>query len=475
MLLRAETQRALRDFVCEKVAPELSSAIESQLGHPPSETSARIENASLALFACAELTRDAEVRENLRSVARRGMEYALHCDPDSGGLYEGLTGLVASHRVAAELFGVSLSEHIRTSLLGSVLADLEERAVECSKSEPATLEETYDLLHGWGGVLAMAQGEPGETAETLRVACERLLRSSAQEVSGYAYFRAHGPLDIEHYGEAINMGTAHGVGLLGPLLRSKALEPVAQGLVRLVVDVGAAAVGRAAATGSIFPASLPIAALDDLGGWLGARTVSARFGWCYGDPGIALVLARAHAVSQNVGFANDIERLVVRCAEGHRSAQQTLVVDASLCHGAAGNFHCLAVLYGVTRDERLLPALEFWANDVLAWSKNRQLHFLPERSGYEELQPLSLLGGWAGIALSIASGLGTIPATWDHVLCGLRAICSKATARTPTQSITSNLRTANAWARERERCHPAFACMQQRMRRRRSNDRFAIQ
>jgi hypothetical protein len=145
---------------------------------------------------------------------------------------------------------------------------------------------------------------------------------------------------------------------------------------------------------------------DDAAAWLLERELRCRDGfstqaggdrrartaWCYGDPGVAVMLVRA-------GHLDDGHRLARLAAE--RALEESGVTDAAVCHGAGGVAHVFARLWQHTDDIAMHDAAVTWLR--------RALDLAPA------LEDHSFLEGRAGLALVLHAALGHDP-TWDRVL-----------------------------------------------------------
>jgi lantibiotic biosynthesis protein len=119
--------------------------------------------------------------------------------------------------------------------------------------------------------------------------------------------------------------------------------------------------------------------------WLSADRPEdpARSAWCYGDPG---------------------------------------VVDAGLCHGAAGLAHIFNRMAQATGDERLAEAARVWFQRTLEFRQDGQgiggfLAWAPEADGKPAWKGNpGLLTGTAGIALALLAASCPHEPQWDRVL-----------------------------------------------------------
>ena len=117
----------------------------------------------------------------------------------------------------------------------------------------------------------------------------------------------------------------------------------------------------------------------------------ARTAWCYGAPGVAAALLAA-------GRRDDAVE-VARAAAG-RPVDDCGVVDAGLCHGAAGLLHVFNRLHQATGDGLLADAARGWFEPALVLP-------VPE-DGFLE--------GRAGVGLALLAACTDIEPAWDRIL-----------------------------------------------------------
>jgi hypothetical protein len=146
----------------------------------------------------------------------------------------------------------------------------------------------------------------------------------------------------------------------------------------------------------------------------------ARLAWCYGDLGLAVSLLWA---ARCVGEADweQAALAVARRAAGRRP-EQSGVVDAGLCHGAAGVAHLFNRLFQATGEERFAEAARFWFERTLALRQpDRGVAGYLSRSPGEDgaltwLAEPGLLTGAAGIALALLAAASAVEPAWDRML-----------------------------------------------------------
>jgi len=149
----------------------------------------------------------------------------------------------------------------------------------------------------------------------------------------------------------------------------------------------------------------------------GGRKELSRLAWCNGDLGIGIRFWYASEVLGNNILKKEAMD-IINFSTGRRSAENTAVVDSSICHGAYGNAQVFNRMYKISGDSHYKEATEFWLQDGL----NRATHE-DGIAGYKQYRmegkwssETSLLEGVAGIGLVILDYLTDYPSNWDECL-----------------------------------------------------------
>jgi lantibiotic modifying enzyme len=336
---------------------------------------------------------------------------AVADDPGAASLYGGLTGV-----------GWALA-HLQGRLPGldgeDELAEIDQ--VLSQHLDQSPWPDTYDLIDGLAGfgVYALERLSPGADAARLAaVAClerviERLAETAQHRSDGITWVSCQEwlpPKYRHHYPERYyNLGLAHGVpgvvALLGWAWAAGVAvaqaRPLLQGTVRWLL---------AQQMPEGFPSGIDKERPDK----------PARLAWCYGDPGIAASLLWAARLVDEPAWEQEARAIARRAAQ--RPPEESGVVDAGLCHGAAGLGHLFNRLFQATGDQCLAEAARFWFERTLQMRR-------PCRGvgGYEAWQldddgqvtwiaDPGLLTGAAGIALSLLAATTTVEPAWDRLL-----------------------------------------------------------
>jgi hypothetical protein len=395
----------LKDQALESLAPVLEalSTRERDLDGAPS-----LAGGTAGLAVLHGYLAQTESGQDHAAVAIRCLLRAIVAmtgQPGSASLYGGLTGV-----------GWALA-HLQGRLPG---LDGEEELTEIDQVlfehlEQSPWPDTYDLIDGLAGfgVYALERGPRPEAIACLERVIERLAETAEHRPDGITWVSHQEwlpPQYRDRYPERYyNLGLAHGV----------------PGVVALL--------GRACAAGVAVARAWPL--LDGTVRWLLAQQTPAgfpsgiekeragqpaRLAWCYGDPGVAAALLGAARLVDEPAWEREARAIARRAAQ--RPAEQSGVVDAGLCHGAAGLGHLFNRMFQATGDPCLADAARFWLARALQMRR-------PGRGvgGYEAWQldddgqvtwiaDPGLLTGAAGIVLALMAATTAVESAWDRML-----------------------------------------------------------
>lgn len=268
-------------------------------------------------------------------------------------------------------------------------------------------EVPYDLINGLTGygTYAVANWPCPAAARQLAAVVEQFAARARRESAG-VYWRTPpsllaAPQRQRYPGGGVDLGVAHGLaGVLPVLARAQALGVARELAGDLLSGAVSWLVAHLADTrrGPTVPGFLAA----------GDQPRPTRSAWCYGDPGVAVVLLLAARDAGREDWADMATGLALRAAA--RSPEETGVADAGLCHGTAGLAHLFNRLHQLTGEPELAAAARCWTLRTL------DLCAAAEGGAAAPWQGPGLLEGAAGVALSLlASATGTEPA-WDQLL-----------------------------------------------------------
>ncbi len=277
----------------------------------------------------------------------------------------------------------------------------------------------FDLISGLVGIGVYLLERPSRATvpRLLDLLVDRLEETSVRTGPGIAWpedpdnrpGRRRGSPGRRQY----DLGVAHGTpGVIG-LLAGLAIHKVAPHRVRRMLD-GAVRWLLAQRLPESMEAWFPTRVGD------GLEPVPSRSAWCYGDPGIAVMLLHAALASKEPIWEDIAIQVAMKAVR--RSPERCGVVDAGLCHGSSGLGHVFHRLYRMTGEKALARAALFWLKRTLDLrTPGRGIAgFRARRSlasgRVEWVTDPGFLEGAGGIALSLSASLSDDEPSWDRVL-----------------------------------------------------------
>lgn len=285
----------------------------------------------------------------------------------------------------------------------------------------APWQRSCDLISGLVGlgVYACERGGRSGGRECFAAVVDRLAERAERGRQGITWFTPPDELPEEtrcsfptgYY----NLGVAHGVPGMIAFLAAAAREGVREAEARGLCD---------GAFDWLTAHRLPSSALSLYSFHVPADGSPARrasrLAWCYGDLGIAAALLAAARSLERPDW--EAEAL----AAGRRAASRVDpacgVMDAGLCHGAAGIAHLFHRLAGATGEAGFFEAARRWFRDVLARRRPGEgvggfLVYDAEGPGDGcRLAEPGFLEGAAGVGLALLAALSPVAPDWDRLL-----------------------------------------------------------
>jgi hypothetical protein len=364
-------------------------------------------DAGFALFF-GELSRTGGAADQALAVARieRAMDGVGEGDvPPS--LFRGFTGVAVA---VALLTGRVLAPPANEE--DDPCAAVDEALQMLLDAEPFHEQAPFDLIEGLVGfgVHALARPDRPAARRVLGKVIARLDELSVKRADGRAWRSPPSPFKLAFPAGTLDLGVAHGVagviGLLGAACAQGAEDarPVLQGAVSFLL----AQEERGDRT--CFPTALVP----------GGTRPPIRSAWCYGDPGIAAALLVAGRGAGEPAWevtARRIARVAIT-----RPPEDTFVVDAGICHGAAGLGHVYNRIFQATGDEAIGEAARSWMERALRMRQvGTGIGGYQTYTTFQDLSSLwhddfSFLGGAPGIGLALMAATSDEEPTWDRML-----------------------------------------------------------
>jgi hypothetical protein len=279
----------------------------------------------------------------------------------------------------------------------------------------------YDLVSGPVGIAVYALERlprPSAAAVLERVVARLEETAVAMPGGGFAWHTAWDLLPAYqrptfargHY----NLGVAHGVpGVVSVLgqavgagVAAERARPLLEGAVEWLL-------AQELPAGS--PSRFAYSAAE------GVEAAPSRAAWCYGDPGIAAALLVAARGAGEEAWEREALRIARSAAR--RPPEDAGVVDAGICHGAAGLALVYDRVFQATGDEELRDAARAWIDRTLEMRRPGEgvagfRSWGPPRGGGPSawLDDAGLLTGAAGVALTLLAAATPVEPEWDRFL-----------------------------------------------------------
>ena len=324
-------------------------------------------------------------------------------------LHSGFTGVAWAMEHLERRLGASDGDEARAAV-DDALLDLLGRS---------PWRHDYDLMNGLVGfgVYALERLPRRAAAACLRRVVDRLEETAERGPRGTSWLTRPELLSPTQLAQVphgyYNLGLAHGVPAVIALLGSAYAAGVARRKARALLGGAVAwldAQRLPAGAGSVFPVMVQP----------GVAPPASRPGWCYGDTGIAAALLLAARCVGQPAWERRALDIALRAAE--RPPEECGVVDACLCHGAAGIGHLFNRMFQATGEERLGEAARRWLGRALELRRpGRAIAGFPtrDRGGDGAMTWVAepgLLTGAAGVALALLAATTPIEPSWDRML-----------------------------------------------------------
>jgi len=327
---------------------------------------------------------------------------ALNVLPIPASLYGGFTGIAWAVEHLAE---IAAGEE-------DVNEPIDDALIEYLGRSPWRFE--YDLVNGLVGygVYALERMPRASAVECLAQIVDRLDETAIRNSQGVTWHTAPSllpPWQQTLYPQGYyNLGLSHGVpgviALLGEICAAEIATAKAKPLLYGAVDW---VLSQRLPNGH--KATFPAFAGDDFG------DDDSRMAWCYGDPGVAAALLGAARCVNEPAWEREAIAIAVHALA--RPFDQTGVVDAGMCHGAAGLGHIFNRFFQATGELQLKEASQLWFSRTLEMRKAGEgvgdFTFFYPGEGWRSDH--CLLTGVAGIGLTLLAAIAPIEPRWDRI------------------------------------------------------------
>ena len=274
----------------------------------------------------------------------------------------------------------------------------------------------YDFLHGALGIVLYFISRMQKKENLLPILQKFIVQlDELGEKSSSGSMKWISEIDSEKQKRGYNISLSHGISSIAVILSKlyaikgidrEVVSNLLQGCVNYILEQEI----DKNKYGSCFP-SFALESTELLHG--------SRLAWCYGDLGIAMALWQAGVALQNETWKNKAMEVLLFAAEKRKDLEKNFVIDAGLCHGAAGIGHIFYRTWWNTRLPEFKKAADYWFEQTLKMAK-----FDDGLAGYKAWLPHvkkwvnvhGLLEGIAGIGLALMTYYYEIEPAWDECL-----------------------------------------------------------
>jgi lantibiotic modifying enzyme len=273
--------------------------------------------------------------------------------------------------------------------------------------------QNYDFLHGavGNGVYFLSRMTNEKSKDYLKELIDQMDKLSHKDEDGARKWLS--TLNFEEETKGYNLSLSHGIASIIVFL-GKVLETgIYNEKVSILLNGAVQYLLKYKLDREKFLSNFPswISESDPL--------TASRLAWCYGDLGIGTALWQA---AQSAGN-KDWEKIAVDVlldSTARKDIKENTVLDAGLCHGAAGIVHIYNRAYHYTGIDTFKELALYWAEHTLKFAT-----FEDGYAGYKAWRT-EKYGGWTpeagflegicGIGLAFISLISDIEPKWDRAL-----------------------------------------------------------
>ncbi len=335
------------------------------------------------------------------------------CDSALDAIVEALSATGAASGAGPAGGSAGLALLFEGSRDTTLTAELDEVLVEHVQRSPWRRE--VDLVGGLAGFglygVLRHDNEVGQVVIGSVVA--RLTEVAERSATGTMWFTPAAllpPHQRERFPDGYhNLGLAHGVpGVIGFLAQAAAVGHADAAALCVDAVDWLLAQRLPDGAGATFAATMELADGD-------TEQPAARSAWCYGDPGVAAALRVAgEALGRDEWHAAAAD---IALQAARRPEELSGVLDAGICHGAAGLALIFHRFHQATGHPEFASAASAWYTRLLDMRRPGE-----GVGGYQAWEPPAwvddpgLLSGAAGVALALLGAGTTDPPDWDRLI-----------------------------------------------------------
>jgi lantibiotic biosynthesis protein len=297
-----------------------------------------------------------------------------------------------------------------------ILGDIDEYLYH--KMIDAIKNRNYDFLHGAIGVGSYFIYRNHKTPIAKKYLEELVLeieKLAIIEKDGSMKWTNYPPADISVIETQYNLGLAHGI----PSFLSFLVKVNHQGILKdktlKMIHATVKYILKTKCNLSGSYSTFPYTVNDTLK----VETSDIRLAWCYGDLGVCCALWQAANLLNDLILKQEVIEIMLNAAS-KRTNEQTRIVDAGICHGAAGAAFIFQRFYDWTQEPSLKQAADYWYDITLNMATfedgyaGYKAHFTPEFGGSRA--SYNMLDGISGIGLVLLYKISGIDPSWEELL-----------------------------------------------------------
>lgn len=273
----------------------------------------------------------------------------------------------------------------------------------------------YDFLHGavGTGIYFLSRTPKKDSLAHLRELVDHLDKLKHEQPGIKGAFAWESVLDHEKGTKGYNLSLSHGISsiivFLGKLLEKGIYTEKVSTLLNGAVTYLLSNALDTEKFSSNFPS------------WIGEGypVGPSRLAWCYGDLGIGTSLWQAAKAAGNKAWEKKAIETLLHTTK-RKDPKENAVIDAGLCHGAAGIAHVYNRIYHYSGNEIFKESALHWLEETMKLAVNEDGYagykaWHTEKYGGWVAEP-GLLEGVAGIGLMLISMIADIEPGWDRCL-----------------------------------------------------------
>jgi lantibiotic modifying enzyme len=341
-------------------------------------------------------------------LAAETIEQALNPAASSFPGYQFSNGLAGIGWTVDHLIASGLMNFDASNIFNQLDAHLNDTMMEDIR------EGQYDYLHAALGIALYFLRKPDEEkyrqylAELVQILCKHAIVETDGSIKWVSLLDSDS--DKSGYNLSLSHGMASIVIILSRIMTAGIATPVCDKLIRGCLKY----FDKQRLDPNNYISTFPAWAIESM-----EAPHHSRLAWCYGDLGIGMAYLSAGRLFPNLYFGLDGIDILLKTTK-RRDPQENTVLDAGICHGAAGIALIYNVLYQSTSRKAFMESAAYWLDVCLNMACHEdgiagyKTWFLPQYGGWKSTA--GLLEGAAGTGLVLMSFISEKEPAWSQSL-----------------------------------------------------------